>query len=224
MANFKGMAVTVRFDDGALEIEGAGDSGINLSKVLGTDRGGNVVETLPPATAAAIGVGFDEGWLTQLVEQVASFSGGETTAADLFAEASEATGLDLPEDAEALLGDSAALMFGSDFDPEAYFNSGDPSDLPVALKAHGDDKAAIAVLEQDLAPSSRTRRSTSASTATPATSSSDPTPSSARRSWATATLASTEIYQDVIRESDKASTVALRQLQRGRRLAGQPGR
>ena len=30
MKNFKGLAVAVRFDDGALEVEAAGDSGLNL--------------------------------------------------------------------------------------------------------------------------------------------------------------------------------------------------
>jgi hypothetical protein len=204
--DFKGMAVTVRFDDGALEIEGAGDSGIDLSKVLGTDRGGDVVETLPPATAAAIGVGFEEGWLTQVVEQMASFSGGETTAADLFAEASEATGLDLPQDAEALVGRSAALMFGSDFDPEAFFNSGDPSDLPIALKAQGDDKAAIAVLEKILAQQPDASKYLGLD--------SDagyfvigPDTELRTAILGNGGLGDTEIYRDVIRESDKASAV-----------------
>ena len=30
-----------------------------------------MVDTLPGSSAAAIGVGFDDGWLTQLVEQAA---------------------------------------------------------------------------------------------------------------------------------------------------------
>ena len=63
LKGFNGLAITVRFDDGALEVEGAGDAGFDLSKVYGTDRGGDVVETLPGDTAAAIGVGLDEGWL-----------------------------------------------------------------------------------------------------------------------------------------------------------------
>jgi hypothetical protein len=206
LANFKGMAVTVRFDDGALEIEGAGDTGIDLSKVYGTDRGADVVETLPAATAAAIGVGFDEGWLTQVVEQVASYSGGEITAAELFEEASEATGLDLPQDAEALLGSSAALAFGSDFEPEAFFNSGDPSDLPLALKVQGDDKAAIAVLEKIFAQQPDASQYLGLD--------SDagyfvigPNTEFRTGILGKGDLGNNEVYRDVIRESDKASAV-----------------
>ena len=95
--DFQGVAVSVRFDDGALEIESAGGYGSRLDSLFGSDRGADVVETLPDDTAAAIGVGFEEGWLTQVVEQMASYSGGEMTAAELFEEASQMTGLDLPQ-------------------------------------------------------------------------------------------------------------------------------
>ena len=206
LANFKGMAVTVRFDDGALEIEGAGDTGIDMSKWLGSSRGGDVVETLPSATAAVIGVGLDEGWLTQVVEEVASHSGGEMTAEELFEEASAESGLDLPQDAEALLGRSAALAFGSDFDPEAFFNSGDPGDLPIALKAQGDDKAAIAVLEKIIAQDPDASRYLGLD--------SDagyfvigPNEDFRTGILGNGDLGNNEVYRDVIRESDKASAV-----------------
>jgi hypothetical protein len=206
LSNFKGMAATVRFDNGALEIEGAGDSGIDMSKTLGTGRGGDVVETLPAATAVAFGMGFDKGWLTQLVEQVASFSGGEMTADDLFEEASAATGLDLPQDGEALFGESAALMFGSDFDPEAFFNSGSPSDIPIAMKVKGDDKAAIAVLEKILAqqPDASKYLGLDSDAGYFAIG-----PGTELRTaiLGNGELGKTEVYQDVIRESDKASAV-----------------
>lgn len=206
LADFKGMAVTARFDDGSLEIEGAGDSGVDMSKWLGTGRGGDVVETLPPATAVALGMGFDEGWLTQLVEQVASRSGGGMTAADLFDEASAATGLDLPQDAESLVGESAALMFGSEFDPEAFFNSGDPADLPIAMKAKGDDQAAIAVLEKifDQQPDASQYLGLDSDAGYFVIG-----PDTELRTGILGNggLGKTEIYQDVIRESDKASAV-----------------
>jgi Protein of unknown function (DUF3352) len=207
LADFGGMAVTVRFDDGALEIEGAGDTGVRMSKLYSTDRGADVVETLPPATAAAFGLGFEEGWLTQLAEQVAASSGGEMTAADLFEEASDATGLDVPEDIETLFGSSAALAFGSDFDPEAFFNSGKPTDLPIALKVQGDEEAARKVLTKllDQAPPE---------TAQYLGLDSDegyfvigPNTEFRTGILGRADLGSTEIYQDVIRESDKASSV-----------------
>ena len=41
------------------------------------------METLPDDTALAMGAGFEPGWLTELAEQVASFTGGEMTADEL---------------------------------------------------------------------------------------------------------------------------------------------
>ncbi len=145
--DFDGAAVTVRFSDGALEVEGAGGLGVDLSALYGTDRGADVIESLPEDTIAAVGAGFDPGWLTALVEQAVA-AAGDTSVEDVFAEASAATGLDLPDDAEALLGDSAAFVLGGDFDLEALTNSSDLSQLPVALKVHGDPAAVEAVLDK----------------------------------------------------------------------------
>lgn len=205
-ADFKGAAVTVRFDDGALEIEGAGDTGDSWSKFYATDRGGDVVETLPPATAAAIGVGFEEGWVTQLVEQAAKSSGGEVTAAELLEEVSAMTGLDLPDDAEALFGRSAALAFGSDFDPEAFFNSGDGSELPIALKVQGDEaaarKALTKLLDQEPEVSKYLGLDSDGDVFVIG-------PDTEFRTGilGKGDLGNTEVYQDVVRESDKASFV-----------------
>ena len=63
-------------------------------------------------------------------------------------ELSDLTGLDLPADAETLSGDSAALALGGDFDPEAFFSSGDGSDIPVALKIQGDPDEIEKVLDK----------------------------------------------------------------------------
>ena len=167
LKDFKGVAVAVRFDDGALEIEGAGDTGFDLSALYGSDRGADVVETLPADTAAAIGVGFEEGWLTQLVEQVASFTGGEMTAAELLRGGLRSRPASTcPQDVETLLGRSAALSFGSDFDPEAFFNSGDGSELPIALKVQGDADGARAVVDKIVAQDAGGGETSWASTAT----------------------------------------------------------
>src|SRR3712207_8718156 len=48
---------------------------------------------------------------------------------------------DLPEDAETLAGESAALVLGSDLDPEALSGSSDGSDVPVAVKIQGDARS-----------------------------------------------------------------------------------
>ena len=207
LQDFKGFAAAVRFDDGALEVEAAGDPGIDLSKIYGTGRGGDVVETLPAATPAAIGVGFEEGWLTQFVEQVAAYTGGEMTAAELFDEASQATGLDLPQDAESLFGRSAALAFDSEFDPEAFFNSGDSSDLPIALKVQGDPEAARAVVDKILA-----QAPPEAAEYLGVDSDGDVFVIGPNEDFRTGVLGkgdlgSDEVYRDVIRESDQASAV-----------------
>jgi hypothetical protein len=206
MKDFKGMAVAVRFDDGALEIEAAGDPGLNLSSFYSSDRGADVVETLPADTAAAIGVGFEEGWLTQVVEQMSSYTGGEMTAADLFEEASRATGLDLPQDAETLLGRSAAVSFGSEFDPEAFFNSGDGSDIPIALKVQGDAEAAKAVVDKIVA------QEPEAGDFLGIDSDGDvfvigPDADYRQAVLGKGSLGDNDVYRDVIRESDKASAV-----------------
>ena len=116
-----------------------------------------MVETLPADTAAAIGVGFEEGWLTEHGRADGVLHRRRDDAAELFEEASQMTGLDLPQDAETLLGRSAALSFGSDFDPEAFFNSGDAGDLPIALKVQGDADAAKAVVDKIVAQDAERR-------------------------------------------------------------------
>ena len=147
LKNFKGLAVAVRFDDGALEVESAGDTtGFGLSVLYASDRGADVMETLPDDTALAMGAGFEPGWLTELAEQVASFTGGDMTADELLQEASDVTGLDVPADIETLVGQSAALAVGSEFDIENLINSSDGSDLPIVVKVQGDPEKIKAVL------------------------------------------------------------------------------
>ena len=204
--DFQGVAVSVRFDDGALEIESAGGYGSRMDSFFGSDRGADVVETLPADTAAALGVGFDEGWLTDLAEQMASYTGGEMTAADLFEEASQMTGLDLPQDAETLLGRSAALSFGSDFDPEAFFNSGDGSEIPIALKVQGDADAARAVVDKIVAQDPESGDFLGID------SDGDvfvigPNADYRQAVLGKGSLGDNDVYRDVIRESGKASAV-----------------
>ena len=115
LQDFKGAAATVRFDDGGLELELAADPAATGKAVTGGDAGAEAVSTLPADTAAAIGVSFEDGWLTDLVDQFAKTSG--ESADDLLAEVGEQLGLDLPDDVETLVGDSLAIAVGSDFDP-----------------------------------------------------------------------------------------------------------
>jgi hypothetical protein len=140
LKDFKGMAATIRFDDGALELEAAGDPGRRQPDApQPTDAGDDVVATLPADTAVAFGFGFAEGWFSEFADQMASNMPGKASAEELMKQLGKESGLDLPGDAETLAGESVAVAVGSDIDPEAALSSGG-SDIPVAVKIKGDSE------------------------------------------------------------------------------------
>lgn len=157
LEEFQGAAATVRFDGGALEIEMATSASESVSDYLDGDAGAALVGTLPEDTVAAFGVAFKKGWVDAVTEKIAEASGGETTKEDLYAEASEATGLDFPADLETLLGDGTAMALGSGIDPDAIANGG-PSELPIGVKIKGDAdeiEAVLAKLRPQMNPDER---------------------------------------------------------------------
>jgi hypothetical protein len=208
LKGFGGMAVTVRFDSGALEVESAGgSSALGLDALYSSDRGADVLETLPDDTAAAIGVGFDEGWVKALADRLSSFAGEDGD--QLLKDASDATGLALPADLETLFGRSAALSFSSDFDPETFFNSSDGSDLPLAMKVQGDPEQIQAVLDKIVKgnpqePDAATLLGTDVDGDTIVI---GPNAGYRAQVLAKGTLGQNHVYQDVVRESDQASAV-----------------
>ena len=219
--DFKGMAATIRFNDGALELEVAGDPGLSSDALYGTDRGDDVVATLPENTAAAVGVGFDSGWFTALVEQVASYSGGETSADDLIRQMSQASGLDLPDDAETLAGDSAALAVGPDFSLETLTNSSDASSLPVAAKVKGDPEAIDAVLEKARAKAgSAEERSALETDASGDMIAFGPNADYRSQVLQKGGLGDSAVFKDVVREADGAGALLFVNFDAGDWLAG----
>lgn len=147
-ADFKGAAATIRFDDGALEIETAADPGQSMMALSGLDQGGaELVAGLPDDTVAAFALGFSDGWFTEMVDTFAELGGAEMTTEELMADMSEASGLDLPADAEALMGDAMAVSMGSGLDLEAFFNGG-PGELPVGVTIQGDPDAIQTALDK----------------------------------------------------------------------------
>ncbi|MET0524071.1 MAG: DUF3352 domain-containing protein [Nocardioides sp.] len=148
LEDFQGAALTVRFDDGALEVEMAGDSALTEKTMPTTDKGDDVLSTLPEDTAAAIGVGLPEGWFSTMLDQMSKYTGGEMTADDVIAQAEAETGLELPDDIETLLGESTALAVSPDIDPEALVNSSSPEGLPIGVKIQGDPEEIEAILEK----------------------------------------------------------------------------
>lgn len=146
LEDFEGAAATVRFDDGGLELEVAGDAGEYGDAVTSGDQAGDTVSTLPADTTAAIGLAFGEDWFTNLVEQLATMEG--STPDELMDQIGEETGLDLPEDVQTVLGDSLALAVGHGFDPDSLSASEQPDDFPVGIKVTGDPDEIGAVLDK----------------------------------------------------------------------------
>lgn len=152
LEDFEGAAISVRFDDGALEIETASSlSFLGLDQLTASDSADEVIGTLPQETAAAFGVGFEEGWVDELIDYAAQFAGEEMDVDEIIAMAEAESGLSIPEDVETLAGDAAAISVGSDFDPETFFESSDGSDVPVGVKIKGDPEDIQGVLDKIVA-------------------------------------------------------------------------
>ncbi|MEZ5095140.1 MAG: DUF3352 domain-containing protein [Nocardioides sp.] len=76
LGDFPGMAATVRFNDGGLELEavGAAPAGGAAAGVMST-RAGEVVTSLPNDTLAAVGMSLQPGWLSSYADQLATMAG-----------------------------------------------------------------------------------------------------------------------------------------------------
>ena len=147
LEDFGGAAATLRFSDGALELEVVADSALTQEGAPVSEGGDDVLSTLPADTAAAFGVGFTDGWFATMLDQMSAYSPGmdpERMLAQLEAQ----SGLDLPDDVETLLGDSAAVAISSDIDPDALVNSDTPEGLPIGIKVQGDAGDIESVLDK----------------------------------------------------------------------------
>ena len=145
--DFKGMAVTVRFDDGAVEAELAGQGmPAGISSAQGSS-GPNITE-LPSSTAAAFSIALPDGWLDTYLESMAGILGDGRSMDQMLAEAEAETGLDLPEDIETLLGEGVSLSVDSEFDLDAMLEAEDPTQLPIGLRVSGDPDEILAVFEK----------------------------------------------------------------------------
>jgi hypothetical protein len=212
--DFGGAAATLRFADGAVELEAAGDAGGGTSALTGATSGGDLVATLPADTALAVGVGFREGWFGQLLDQLSSYAGGGSAPDRLRDELSRETGLDLPADVETLLGRSAAFAVGRDARLGDVFEQGDTSGLEVGVKVRGDADGILRVLDKlratvpaDSEGLLTGRREGDVVVVSP---SEDYRAALARRG----DLGSREKFRDVVREADRAGMVVYVDLDR----------
>lgn len=141
--SFRGMAGVLRFRDGGVEAElvGQGLPGA-LDGFAGVGPG--PVAELPDSTAVALSVGLPDGWLQRYLDTM-NETAGQDAVDQLLAEAEAATGLELPQDAETLLGDGLALTVDSSLDAGAM---ADPAALPVGLRIEGDPQRIMPVLDK----------------------------------------------------------------------------
>lgn len=149
LEEFPGLGGTVRFAEGDVELEVAtGELGEDLVGLVDSDRGDDTVVTLPANTAVAVGAGFDDGWLGDYLDQLRPVIEQDSglSLEEMVAQLEAATGLTIPEDVEALLGDSFALALGPDVALENLFAEG-PAGLPLALKVEGDPAVIERVVE-----------------------------------------------------------------------------
>ena len=146
---FDGMAATVRFDDGALEVEYAvSNYQPELSKLFASEAGVDLVTSLPDDTVAAFGLGLEEDWVQGLIDYFEKIAPEEELNADeLMAEAEAQTGLSLPEDIETLFGEGVAVAVGPGIDPDAVANGG-PGEVPAGIRIAGDAEEIQAVLDK----------------------------------------------------------------------------
>ncbi|HET6624843.1 MAG TPA: DUF3352 domain-containing protein [Nocardioidaceae bacterium] len=145
--DFKGMAVTVRFDDGAVDAELAGQ-GLPAGISSADGSSGPSLADLPASTGAALSIGLPDGWLDQWLESMAGFWGSGESVEDMLTAAEAETGLTLPEDIETLFGDGVSISFDADTDLEALFDAGDLSRLPVGLRVAGDPAEIMPVVDK----------------------------------------------------------------------------
>ncbi|MBB6626326.1 DUF3352 domain-containing protein [Nocardioides sp. KIGAM211] len=207
LKDFKGAAATIRFADGALELEVAGDPGFQQTGLYASDQGDDVLATLPEDTAAALGVGLQDGWFGEALDQVASYSGGETSADELLAQLSEQSGLDLPDDAETLAGESFAVGISSDFDPEAFANGSGLSELPIAAKVKGDPAAIDDVLDKVRPQLGADEQGTLDLDADGDVAAIGPNADYRAKVLADGGLGDSEVFQDVVPDADRASAI-----------------
>lgn len=134
--SFEGAAMSMRFDDGSLELEMAASAGATLADFGGGADVADLVGSLPEQTIAAFGLSLPDGWVEKFADQAVA-EGEGASVDELFAQAGEETGLDFPEDLETLLGDGVVVALGEGIDPDAFANGG-AAELPIGIKIKGD--------------------------------------------------------------------------------------
>jgi Protein of unknown function (DUF3352) len=143
--DFRGGAGVVRFADGAVEAE---FSAQGLPESVAGAGAGSDLATLPGSTAAAFAVAFRDGWVQDYLDQLQGALGDGESSGDILTQAEQATGLQLPEDLETLLGDGVTVSVDAGVDLRALSESPDPTDVPLGMRIHGDPAAIVPIIDK----------------------------------------------------------------------------
>lgn len=203
LENFDGLAGTIRFADGGMELSVAAGG---LTQFASDATVGKQIGALPADSALAIGFAVPEDYGTDLIEQFTC--GAEADEPDLVAEAEEATGLDLPDDLNTLLGTALTLSVGGDAPADLAEIDG-PGDLPVGLALHGDAPAiedVIATIEESLGTTLEDEIGVGVASSDSAVVLS-PSDDYAETLLGAGGLGSAEAFQDAVPEADRSSAV-----------------
>ena len=145
--NFKGMAGVIRFEDGAVEAEFAGQGLPSVVAPVAGDSGPSMTN-LPGGTGAAFSIALRDGWLKKYLESIAGVLGGGESVDQMLAEAEAETGLKLPEDIETLFGDGISLSVDAEFDMDGLFSEEDLSRLPIGLRVKGNPDEILPIVDK----------------------------------------------------------------------------
>jgi hypothetical protein len=133
LEDFDGAAAALRFADGGIELSFAGGGG---KAVEGARDVSGHVGALPADTALVLAASVPDGVFDQLAE--------DEMATDILG---GMFGLDLPQDLEALLGESVSLSVGGDA-PESPDQLEVFDSVPVGALVHGDEDEVRAVVDK----------------------------------------------------------------------------
>lgn len=207
LEGFEGAGMAVRFADGSLEVEVASAGSAVGSERLAGDAGAAAMSSLPEGTVAALGVGFEPGWAQAALDALQETRPLDAQSLEeqlgLF---EDAFGIVIPEDLESLLGESAVLALGPDANLEDLSASEDLSGLPVALKVLGDPAAVEDVLERarEIDPAAETLLQSETEGDAVAV---GPSPDYLADVVGEGGLGSSAVFEDVVREADRAGLV-----------------
>ncbi|MCW2854803.1 MAG: hypothetical protein JWR52_418 [Marmoricola sp.] len=144
LKNFQGLAGTIRFSGGGMELAYATSSTGTAATEIGTEVG-----ALPHDTAIALGFAMPKGYAQSYLNRVKGLGG---SASDAIGQAERATGLSFPQDLTDLLGSGVTLSLGGTAPPDLN-NLRRPEDLPFGIVLHTDaakGRAVITKLEDHL--------------------------------------------------------------------------